>query len=77
MRKADSSYATLHFLVRHGGWLAPLTGVVPVVVGGLAWVAWGVPGYFAVGVLIGAFVFLLMRSYVELVRLIVEMLLPK
>ena len=71
------TYGTLHFLVRHGDWVAAIIGLVPVVGGLLAWATGSSPVYVAAGILAGAFLYLIMRSYVELVRVIVDMLLPK
>jgi len=71
------TYSTLHFLVRHGDWVAAIVGLVPVVGGVLAWASGLSSAYAAAGILGGAFLYLIMRSYVELVRVIVDMLLPK
>lgn len=74
-----SPYWMLHFIVRHGDWLAVVCGLLPLAAGiaavmicsGLtAWV-------IAAGAVASAFLFLLMRAFVELVRVIVDMLLPK
>ncbi|MEK7877729.1 MAG: hypothetical protein AAB325_16245 [Pseudomonadota bacterium] len=71
------TYGTLHFLVRHGDWVAVIVALAPVVAGVLAW-ATGLSLVYAVaGILGGVFLYLIMRSYVELVRVIVDMLLPK
>jgi hypothetical protein len=71
------TYSTLHFLVRHGDWVAVIIGMVPAVGGVAAWADGWSPAYAAAGILGGAFLYLIMRSYVELVRVIVDMLLPK
>lgn len=71
------TYGTLHFLVRHGDWVAAIVGLVPAVGGVLAWASGLSLVYAVVGILAGAFLYLIMRSYVELVRVIVDMLLPK
>jgi len=71
------TYSTLHFLVRHGDWVAALVGLVPVAGGVLAWAMGLSLAYAVAGILGGAFLYLIMRSYVELVRVIVDMLLPK
>lgn len=71
------TYSALQFLVRHGDWLAVVAALVPILFGVWAWKA-GISSIFAIGGLAGAaFVYLIMRSYVELVRVIVDMLLPK
>jgi hypothetical protein len=71
------TYSTLHFLVRHGDWVAVIVALVPAVAGVLAWATGFSPAYAVAGILGGAFLYLIMRSYVELVRVIVDMLLPK
>ncbi len=71
------TYSTLHFLVRHGDWVAVIVALAPVVAGVLAWATGLSPVYAVAGLLGGVFLYLIMRSYVELVRVIVDMLLPK
>ena len=71
------TYSTLHFLVRHGDWVAVIVALAPVVAGLLAWATGLSPVYAVAGILGGVFLYLIMRSYVELVRVIVDMLLPK
>lgn len=73
----NQTYRTLHFLVRYGDWVAALAGFIPAVGGVAASAADMSVAYAAGGILAGAFLYLIMRSYVELVRLIVDMLLPK
>lgn len=77
VQAANPTYRALHFLVRYGDWIVLVAALVPILLGGWAWstgmsIAYGVAGLAA-----GAFVYLIMRSYVELVRVIVDMLLPK
>lgn len=72
------TYTTLHFLVQHGDKGAVLVSVALLVLGIVLLIGgfgplWAIP----IVVLGVAFVHLLMRSYVELVRVIVDMLLPK
>ena len=74
---ANPAYRALYFLVRHGDWLAIVVGLVPVLGGAAAWIAGMSIAFGAAGLVGGAFVYLIMRSYVELVRVIVDMLLPK
>lgn len=70
-------YWMLFFIVRHGGWLAVITGALPLVAC-VAVIIYGAPLWLiAVGVVGSALLFILMRSFVELVRVMVEMLLPK
>jgi len=71
-----SPYWMLHFIVRHGGWLAIVTGMLPLAAC-IAAIVFGAPAWLlAAGVAGSALLFILMRSFVELVRVIVEMLLP-
>lgn len=73
----NRAYRTLYFLVKHGDWVAAVVGLVTLAAGVGAWIA-GASAWFAVaGVLGGGFMYLIMRSYIELVRVIVDMLLPK
>ena len=74
-----SPYWMLHFIVKHGDWIAVVCGALPLVASvGAVVLCNGVPWWaVAVGAAGSAFLFLLMRSFVELVRVIVEMLLPK
>lgn len=71
------TYSTLHFLVRYGDWVAAIIALVPPAGGVLAWATGLSLAYAAAGILAGLFLYLIMRSYVELVRVIVDMLLPK
>ena len=73
-----NTYPTIHFVVKHGDWLANLVAVLPFL-GGIAvffllGTHWLVP---AAGVVVSLVMLLLMRSFVELVRVIADMLLPK
>jgi hypothetical protein len=74
---SQPQYPALDFLVRYGTWLAPALAAVIAVLGVYAW-AMGMPPIIAVlGIAAAAFAYLLMRAFVELVRVIVDMLLPK
>ena len=74
---AVPTYPALNFIVRYGNWVALAAAAAPVVLGGVAWGTGMSPGYGIAGVAAGAFVYLMMRTFVELVRVIVDMLLPK
>ncbi len=70
-------YPMLHLIGRFGGWIAALLGIVPLVAavcvvaqGGSAW-------WLATGIVAAVIVFGAARSYVELVRVMIDMLLPK
>jgi hypothetical protein len=71
------AYPALEFLVRHGNKVAWLAALAPALGGVLAWLLGLSIGYAIAGMVAAAFLFLIMRSYVELVRVIVDMLLPK
>jgi len=73
----DTAYPVVRLLVKHGTVFSVVVGAVLAVAGiwtalaGLGW-AWALAG-----VLAGAFAGFIMRSYVEVVRLIADMLLPR
>lgn len=72
-----TDYPTLRFLEKQGGWLAIAIGVAAFLAG-LAAVALGASTWWLLaGAIAGALLFLLARSYVELIRLMTDMLLPK
>jgi hypothetical protein len=74
---ANPSYGALEFLVRHGDWIAVVVALMPIAGGVAAWAAGMSVVFVPVGLVGSALAYLLMRSYVELVRVIVDMLLPK
>jgi len=70
-------YPTLKFLERHGGWLAVVLAVL-LPLAALAALALGAsPWWVVAGVAAGFVAFIAMRSYIELIRLMTDMLLPK
>ena len=71
------NYSTLHFIVKHGDWIAAVVGAAPLVAGLIGAVLLSSVLAALAGVAGAAFLYLVMRSYVELVRVIVDMLLPK
>ena len=77
MENTNPTYRTLHFLVSYGDWVAIGVAVVTLLLGIGLWATGGSLWFLAGGVVGGAFMYLIMRSYVELVRVIVDMLLPK
>lgn len=72
-----TDYPMLRLVERYGGWLAVLLALVPPAMGmwalALGW-HWG---WLAAGIGAGGVVFVVVRSYVELVRVMIDMLLPK
>ena len=74
---AKPRYPALDLLVRHGDSIAVVIALVPVVAGVSAALA-GMPLWVALlGLGGGAFSYLLLRSYVEIVRVLVDTLLPR
>ena len=71
------NYPMLNFIGRYGGWLAALAGIAPLIAGIGVTAYGGSPWWAAGGVLAAAGAFVIVRSYVELVRVMIDMLLPK
>lgn len=72
-----AQYPTLRFLERHGDWIAAVVSLAPLaasiiaaVLGASLW--WALAGAAGTAVL-----FVAARSYVEMIRLMTDMLLPK
>lgn len=70
-------YPTLRLLERHGAWLAVLVALAPPAAAILALIAGYSPWWLLAGAAVGAVLFLAGRSYVEMIRLMTDMLLPK
>ena len=70
-------YWMLHFIVKHGDWIAMVAGALPLLASVAALVCGAPLWSLAIGAVGTAFLFMLMRSFIELVRVIVDMLLPK
>ncbi|MDW3682789.1 hypothetical protein RA280_13750 [Cupriavidus sp. CV2] len=71
------TFPALHFLVKHGD---PISLVLALSVPAIGFWQWTVGGSFALligGGVAGAFAYLILRSYVDLVRLVVDAMLPK
>ena len=73
-----SPYWMLQFIVKHGDWLALVTGALPLLAG-IAAAYCGLPLVWTLvaGAVGSAFLFIVMRAFVELVRVMVDMLLPR
>ena len=74
---ATPNYPAINFLLRFGGYLSALVGLLPVLVATWVVANGGHVVMMLVGIGVGAFAYLIMRSYTELVDLIADMLLPK
>jgi len=77
MEDPNQSYKALHFLVKHGNHVANGISAAAVLLGPLLWALIGSPWSVPACIVAAAFLLLILRSYVELVRVIVDMLLPK
>jgi hypothetical protein len=71
------AYPMLHFIGRFGGWLAVLLALIPLVAAVWVVVLGTSHWWLAGGALAAVIVFGAVRSYVELVRVMIDMLLPK
>lgn len=71
------NYPVVNMLVNYGNWFAAITAAIPIAVGlyltatGAGWI------FLCGGALAGVVLFVLLKSYVELVCIIADMLLPK
>ena len=70
-------YPTLRFLEKQGGWLAIAVGIAVFLAGIVATLLGASPWWLLAGAAVGALLFVLARSYIELIRLMTDMLLPK
>ena len=70
-------YPILRVLERHGGWLSVLAAFVPLVISIWLVTAGANQWWIAVGLGGGVVVYVLAKSYVELIRVMIDMLLPK
>lgn len=70
-------YPTLHFLMRHGRLIATIAAVLGIASGAWAAVAFASWPFAVAGILFGVVGYGLVRSYVELIVLVTDMLLPK
>ncbi len=72
-----SDYPMLRLIERYGGWLAVLLALFLPAAGVWALVLGWHWGWMLGGLGAGIVAFVLLRSYVELVRVMIDMLLPK
>ena len=76
-REMATQYPTLRLLERHGDWLAILVALSPLAAAIIALFLGASLWWLAAGVAAAGFLFIAARSYVEMVRLMTDMLLPK
>lgn len=73
-----SPYWMLQFIVKHGDWIAIACGALPLLASVVCVVVCAITPWIVIAGAVGSvFLFVLMRAFVELVRVIVDMLLPK
>lgn len=72
-----TDYPTLKLLEKHGDRLAIAVSLVPPAAGLVAMSQGATFWWLVGGVVAGGFLYLAARSYIELVRLMIDMLLPK
>ena len=70
-------YYCINFLLKHGWWVFGLIAFLPVIAAVLA-VSKGIsPWVLAVGAVCGAVAYLLLRSFLELIQVIADFILPR
>lgn len=72
-----TQYPTLRFLERHGSWLAIAVAATPLIAGVIAAVLGQSAWWILAGAGVAGILFIAARSYVEMIRLMTDMLLPK
>lgn len=70
-------YPTLRLLERYGDWLAIAVAATPLVAAIIAFLLGASAWWVAAGIVAGGFLLLAARSYIEMIRLMTDMLLPK
>ncbi|MGO4329025.1 hypothetical protein AB4Z48_29990 [Cupriavidus sp. 2TAF22] len=71
------TFPALHFLVKNGNAIALLLASSMPIAGFWIWEVSGSTAFLIGGGIAGLFAYLIMRSYVDLVRLVVDAMLPK
>ncbi|MPS29450.1 hypothetical protein [Pigmentiphaga sp.] len=77
MATPNDPYRILNLIVARGDLLPPVSALALLLLSIWVWLAHGYPVALPIGAALAAFLYLILRSYVELVRVIVDMLLPK
>jgi hypothetical protein len=72
-----TQYPTLRLLERHGSWLAIAVALCPLAAGIVASLAGASTWWVLAGAAVAVFLFIAARSYVEMIKLMTDMLLPK
>jgi hypothetical protein len=72
-----NDYPTLNFLMEHARSIAVAAAVLPLAAAVVAITAGANPLWFAAGIVAAAVGYGLVRSYVELIKLVTDMLMPK
>jgi hypothetical protein len=73
----STQYPTLRLIERHGNALAIAVALLPLLAGIIAALSGASPWWVLGGLAVAAFLFIAARSYVEMVKLMTDMLLPK
>lgn len=71
------SYPVVTFLVARGGIVAMLAGLLPLAAAAWIVAAGGSPAFIAGGLVAGGAVWLFVRSYVEVLRILADALMPR
>ena len=77
MKHPEPTFPALHFLINYGNAIALLLALGIPTIGIWVGIIGRSPASIAGGVIVGAFTYLIMRSYVDLVRLVADAMLPK
>lgn len=78
MSEQVQSYAVLGFIVRHGNTAAAVLTIVALATFLVLYMAYAMPGWtIAVAIVVSIVTYGLLRSYVEIVQVIAETLLPR
>ena len=73
----STQYPTLRLLERHGSWLAIAVALLPLLAAIIATLLGASPWWILGGLVAAALLFVAARSYVEMIKLMTDMLLPK
>lgn len=71
------NYPVLHFLEKHGDWVAIILAAMPVLAAIWTTTLGYSPLFLLLGIGLAVVIYLMFKSYVELIRVMIDMLLPK